>query len=489
MKRIPVEMEGLTVEYEVVIGLEIHAELATKSKIYCGCTTEFGGEPNTHCCPGCMGMPGALSVLNKAVVEYAIKAGLATNCEISHYSRQDRKHYFYPDLAKAYQISQCDFPICRNGFLEINVNGDKKKIGITRIHIEEDAGKLIHDESGRGTFVDYNRSGVPLIEIVTEPDMRSSAEVKAFFEKLKAILEYTAVSDCKMQEGSLRADINLSVRPKGQSEFGVRTEMKNLNSIRAIVRAVEGEARRQILELEYGGIIEQETRRWDDIKGESYSMRTKEEATDYRYMPDPDLAPVYVEQAWIDEIRATIPELPDDRKNRFINEFGIPEYDASLITASKPLADFFEAAAKESENVKAVSNWIMGDLMKKLNDTGLEPSDIPFAPGNLSKLISLIDENVISGKIAKQVFEHMWDTGEDPADIVEKKGLKVVTDTEAIRSVVIKVISANPKSVEDYKSGKTKAMGFLIGQIMRETKGKADPQAVNRLLKAELDEL
>lgn len=434
-------------------------------------------------------MPGTLPVLNKAVVDYAIKAGLATNCEISSFSRQDRKHYFYPDLAKAYQISQCDYPLCRNGYLDIEVDGEKKRIGITRIHIEEDAGKLIHDESGNGTYVDYNRSGVPLIEIVTEPDMRSSAEVKAFFEKLKAILEYTAVSDCKMQEGSLRADINLSVRPKGQKEFGVRTEMKNLNSIRAIVRAVEFEAKRQILELEYGGVIERETRRWDDVKGESYSMRTKEDATDYRYMPDPDLYPIYVDQAWIEQIRATIPELPDDRKKRFISEFGIPEYDASIITASKTLADFFEAAAKDSKNAKAISNWVMGDLMKKLNDTGLEPSDIPFTPGNLTKLVSLIDENVISGKIAKQVFDIMWDTGEDPADIVEKKGLKVVTDTEAIRSVIIKVITANPKSVEDYKSGKTKAMGFLIGQVMRETKGKADPQAVNRLLKEELDKI
>jgi aspartyl-tRNA(Asn)/glutamyl-tRNA(Gln) amidotransferase subunit B len=477
------------VEYEVVIGLEIHAELDTRSKIYCGCTTEFGGEPNTHCCPICTGMPGVLPVLNKTVVEYAVRAGLAANCAISSFSKQDRKNYFYPDLPKAYQTSQYDLPLCKNGYLEIEVDGSVKKIGITRIHIEEDAGKLIHDESGKVSYVDYNRCGVPLIEIVTEPDMRSSAEVKAFFEKLKSILEYTSVSDCKMQEGSLRADVNLSVRPKGQKEFGTRTEIKNLNSVRAIVRAVDGEARRQISVLERNGVIVQETRRWDDEKGESYSMRDKEEAHDYRYFPEPDLTPVVVDEAWLDKIRSSIPELPDERRKRFIAEYGIPAYDAAFITGSKPLADFFEAAAKESKNAKAISNWIMGDVMKKLNDTGLEPLDMPIKPESLSRLVSLIDENVISGKIAKQVFEIMWDTGEDPADIVEKEGLKVVTDTEEIRSIVIQVISANPKSVEDYKSGKTKAIGFLVGQIMRETKGKADPQAVNRLLKEELDKL
>ena len=489
MRAIPGKAGWLTVEYEVVIGLEIHAELATRSKIYCGCTTEFGGEPNTHCCPICTGMPGVLPVLNKTVVEYAVKAGLATNCTISSFSKQDRKNYFYPDLPKAFQTSQYDLPLCVNGYLEIEVDGKVKKVGITRIHIEEDAGKLIHDESDKSTFIDYNRCGVPLIEIVTEPYMCSSAEVKAFFEELKTILEYTSVSDCKMQEGSLRADVNLSVRPKGKKEFGTRTEMKNLNSVRAIVRAVDEESRRQITVLEQNGVIVQETRRWDDEEGESYSMRGKEEAHDYRYFPEPDLTPIVVDEAWLDKIRSSIPELPGDRKKRYMTEYGIPAYDASLITGSKPLADFFEAAANESKNVKAISNWIMGDVMKKLNDTGLEPQNIPFKPENLSKLVSLIDENVISGKIAKQVFELMWETGEDPADIVEKKGLKVVTDTDAIRSVIIQVISANPKSVEDYKSGKTKAMGFLVGQIMRETKGKAEPQTVNRLLQEELDKL
>lgn len=476
-------------EYEVVIGLEVHAELATRSKIYCGCSTEFGGEPNTHCCPICTGMPGVLPVLNKKVVEYAVKAGLATNCKIAAFSKQDRKNYFYPDLPKAYQTSQYDLPLCTGGYLEIETGGQVKRIGITRIHIEEDAGKLLHEEGGGETLVDYNRCGVPLIEIVTEPDLRSAEEVKVFFEKLKAILEYTGVSDCKMQEGSLRADVNLSVRPRGQQAFGTRTEMKNLNSIRAIVRAVEGEARRQIEELEYGGDIEQETRRWDDVRGESYPMRSKEEAHDYRYFPEPDLCPIIVDEAWLREIRSTIPELPDDRKKRYVEQYGIPDYDASFITASKDLADFFEEAAKAGNNVKAISNWIMGDLSKKLNDNGLESSQIPFRPEYLSKLVSLIDSNVISGKIAKQVFDFMWDTGKDPGDIVEEKGLKVVTDTGAIRDAVLKVIQANPKSVEDVKKGKTKSIGFLIGQIMRETKGKADPQAVNRILTEELNKL
>lgn len=474
-------------EYEVVVGLEVHAELATSSKIYCNCTTEFGGEPNTHCCPVCTGMPGVLPVLNRKVVEYAVKAGLATNCTISPFSKQDRKNYFYPDLPKAYQTSQYDLPLCTGGFIEVEAGGQVKKVGITRIHIEEDAGKLVHDEQGGDTLIDYNRCGVPLIEIVTEPDLRSAEEVKVFFEKLKAILEYTGVSDCKMQEGSLRADVNLSVRPKGQKEYGTRTEMKNLNSVRAIYRAVEGEARRQISELEYGGVIVQETRRWDDVKGESYSMRSKEDAHDYRYFPEPDLCPIVVDEAWLTRIKATIPELPNHKKKRYMKEYGIPEYDASLITGSKALADFFEAAAEKSGNVKAISNWIMGDLMKKLNDNHVDPSDIPFGSGNLSKLIELIDANVISGKIAKQVFDLMWETGGDPAEIVEEHGLKVVTDDSVIRGVVLQVLEDNPKSLEEIKMGKTKSFGFLIGQIMRATGGKADPQVVNRLLMEEIN--
>lgn len=474
-------------EYEVVIGLEVHAELATQSKIYCNCTTEFGGDPNTHCCPICMGMPGVLPVLNKKVVEYAIKAGLATNCRIAAFSKQDRKNYFYPDLPKAFQTSQYDLPLCYDGHVDVEVDGLVKKIGITRIHIEEDAGKLLHDAWSGDTLIDYNRGGVPLIEIVTEPDMRSAEEVRAFFEKLKAILEYTGVSDCKMQEGSLRADVNLSVRPKGQAEYGTRTEMKNLNSIRAIVRAVESEAKRQISEIEYGGTIVQETRRWDDAKGESYSMRSKEEAHDYRYFPEPDLCPIEVDENWMKDIQASIPELPDARRKRYIQDYGIPEYDASFITASKDLADFFEEAAKSGDNIKAISNWIMGDLSKKLNDNNLEPSQIPFCPEHLSKLVGLIDSNIISGKIAKQVFDFMWDTGKDPADIVEEKGLRVVTDTNAIRGVVLEVLQANPKTIEDIKKGKAKSIGFLIGQIMRETKGKADPQTVRSILTEELE--
>ncbi len=355
-------------EYEIVIGLEVHAELATKSKIYCSCKTEFGGEPNTHCCPICTGMPGVLPVLNEKVVEYAVRAGLATNCTIAEYSKQDRKNYFYPDLPKAYQVSQYDLPLCKEGYVEIDIEGTKKKIGITRIHIEEDAGKLIHDEWGSGTLVDYNRCGVPLIEIVSEPDIRSAEEARAYVENLRAILQYVEVSDCKMQEGSLRADVNLSVRPKGQEKFGTRTEMKNLNSFRSIVRAVEAEAKRQISEIESGGTIYQETRRWDDDKGISYAMRSKEEAHDYRYFPEPDLAPIVSDREWIEGIKASLPELPEARRNRYISEFGLPEYDALLITQSKVLSDFFEEAVSKSSSPKLVSNWIMGDLMRILKD-------------------------------------------------------------------------------------------------------------------------
>ncbi|HEX3028875.1 MAG TPA: Asp-tRNA(Asn)/Glu-tRNA(Gln) amidotransferase subunit GatB, partial [Clostridia bacterium] len=388
-------------DYEMVIGLEVHAELSTKSKIYCTCTTEFGGEPNTHCCPICTGMPGVLPVLNKKVVEYAIKAGLATNCTISEYSKQDRKNYFYPDLPKAYQTSQYDLPLCMSGKIDIEVNGNKKTIGITRIHIEEDAGKLMHDEWDTGTMVDYNRCGVPLIEIVSEPDMRSAEEAKTYLENLKAILEYVEVSDCKMQEGSLRADVNLSVRPVGQKEFGTRTEMKNLNSFRGILRAIEAESQRQITELESGGVIVQETRRWDDNKGFSYAMRSKEEAHDYRYFPEPDLVPIVTPKETIESIRASLPELPDARKKRYVSEFSLPEYDAGILTSSKVLADFFEEAVRKSSNAKSVSNWIMGDMMKILKEKDMEASDIPFPGEYLARMITLIDTGKISGTIAK----------------------------------------------------------------------------------------
>jgi aspartyl-tRNA(Asn)/glutamyl-tRNA(Gln) amidotransferase subunit B len=473
-------------DYEIVMGLEVHAELSTRSKIYCGCSTEFGGEPNTHCCPICTGMPGVLPVLNKSVVEYAVKAGLAMNCTISQFSKQDRKNYFYPDLPKAYQVSQFDLPLCVGGYVEIDVGGVRKKIGITRIHIEEDAGKLIHDEWDTGTLVDYNRCGVPLIEIVSEPDMRSPEEAKAFVESIKAILEYLDVCDCKMQEGSLRADVNLSVRPVGSTTFGTRTEMKNLNSFRAIQRAAENEAKRQIAEIEDGGKIMQETRRWDDNKGSSYAMRSKEEAHDYRYFPEPDLVPVVVDDEWLSRIKASLPELPAARKARYIEQFGLPEYDAGLLTSSKHLADFFEEAVKESSNVKAVSNWIMGDMMRILKEREAEADAVPFPGQYLAQLVSLIDKGTISGTIARKVFEKMFETGREPGIIVKEEGLEVVSDEGALTAAVKKIVDANPQSVADYKSGKEKAFGFLVGQAMREMKGKADPQTINRLLKEEL---
>lgn len=472
--------------YEIVMGLEVHAELSTKSKIYCGCSTEFGGEPNTHCCPICTGMPGVLPVLNKNVVEYAIKAGLAMNCTISRFSKQDRKNYFYPDLPKAYQVSQFDLPLCKNGYVEIEVGEVRKKIGITRIHIEEDAGKLMHDEWETGTLVDYNRCGVPLIEIVSEPDMRSPEEARAFAENVKAILEYLDVCDCKMQEGSLRADVNLSVRPVGSTTFGTRTEMKNLNSFRSIQRAAENEAQRQIREIEDGARIMQETRRWDDAKSYSYAMRSKEEAHDYRYFPEPDLVPVVVDDQWLDRIKASLPELPAARKNRYIADFGLPDYDAGLLTSSKLLADFFEDAVKESSNVKAVSNWIMGDMMRILKERELEADAVPFPGSYLAKLVSLIDNGTISGTIARKVFEKMFENGKEPGLIVREEGLEVVNDEGALTATVRKILDANPQSVADFKSGKEKAFGFLVGQAMREMKGKADPQTINRLLKEEL---
>ncbi|HEY9061509.1 MAG TPA: Asp-tRNA(Asn)/Glu-tRNA(Gln) amidotransferase subunit GatB [Pseudobacteroides sp.] len=476
-------------DYELVIGLEVHAELSTKSKIYCSCTTEFGGDVNTHCCPICTGMPGVLPVLNKKVIEYAVKAGLATNCEIARFSKQDRKNYFYPDLPKAYQVSQFDLPICKNGYIDIEVNGEQKRIGLTRIHIEEDAGKLIHDEWDRGTLVDYNRCGVPLIEIVSEPDIRSAEEAKAFLETLKAILEYIDVSDCKMQEGSLRADVNLSIRPVGQKEFGTRTEMKNLNSFKAILRAIEGEFKRQKTELEYGGVIIQETRRWDDNKGTSYAMRSKEEAHDYRYFPEPDLVPIVLEDSYIEEIRSSLPELPEARKKRYMEDYALPEYDSAILTSSKYYADFFEEAVKMSNNAKAVSNWIMGDLMRILKEKEMEASEIPFPAEYLAKLVKLIDSGKISGTIAKKVFDKMFQTKKDPEVIVKEEGLEVVNDEGALVGIVKKILEANPQSVADFKSGKEKAFGFLVGQCMKESRGKGNPQIINKILKEELEKL
>ncbi len=469
--------------YEIVMGLEVHAELSTKSKIYCGCTTEFGGEENTHCCPICTGMPGVLPVLNKKVVDYAIKAGLATNCEITKFGKQDRKNYFYPDLPKAYQTSQYDLPVCKEGYLDIEVNGQEKRIGITRIHIEEDAGKLNHDEWGTGSLVDYNRCGVPLIEIVTEPDFRTKDEVSVFLNKLKSILQYIDVSDCKMQEGSLRCDINLSVRPFGQQEFGTRTEMKNVNSFKAAVRAIEFEAKRQIDEIESGGEIVQETRRWDDVKGFSYAMRSKEEAHDYRYFPEPDLVPIVIDEAWIEDIRKTIPELPHTKMVRYVKEYQLPEYDAEIITSSRTLAQFFEECIAQGVTPKAVSNWFMGDLLRILKDKNMEPEDIPFPAAYIAKLITLIERGTISGSIGKKVLLSMFEEVKDPEVIVKEQGLVQISDESQLIEILSKILDENPQSVADYKAGKNQAIGFLVGQTMKATKGKANPQLVNKMLK------
>ena len=469
-------------DYEVIIGLEVHAELKTNTKMYCNCSTEFGADPNTHCCPICTGMPGVLPVLNKRVVEFATKAGLATNCEISRFSKQDRKNYFYPDLPKAFQTSQYDLPLCIGGHLDINVNGEQKRIGITRIHIEEDAGKLIHDAYTGDTLVDMNRCAVPLIEIVSEPDIRSADEAVAYMQTLKSILEYLDVCDCKMQEGSLRCDVNLSVRPRGQKEFGTRTETKNLNSFKAIHNSIEFEIKRQIEEVENGGKIYQETRRWDDAKGIGYAMRTKEDAHDYRYFPEPDLAPIILSDEYIQNLKDNLPEMPHIKKERYMKDFDLPEYDADILTSSIKTAKFFEEANDICNNPKAVSNWIMGDFTRMLNEKEIEIDESKVTAQNLAELITLIDKGTISSKIAKQVFEDMFETGENAKDIVEKKGLVQMSDEGAIKEIVQKVVDANPQSIADYKAGKDRAIGFLVGQIMKETKGKANPQIVNKLL-------
>ena len=474
-------------DYEMVIGLEVHAELSTKTKIFCSCPTEFGGEPNTHCCPVCMAMPGALPVLNKRVVEYAIKAGLATNCDITRVSKNDRKNYFYPDLPKSYQISQFDMPLCTKGYVEIEEGEASKRIGITRIHIEEDAGKLNHDEFGRGSLVDLNRSGVPLIEIVSEPDMRSVEEADKYLKKLKSILEYIEVSDCKMQEGSLRADVNVSVRKKGAKEFGTRTEMKNMNSFRSIARAIEYEAERQVEELEKGNKIYQETLRWDEVSGKTFSMRDKEDAQDYRYFPEPDLGIIKISDEMIEEIRKTLPEMPESRRARYIEEFKLPEYDSNILTSSKHLSDLFEKATEICKNPKAVSNWIMTDITRILNEKEEEPSAIPFTPEELGKLIILIDKGTISSKIAKQVLEELFEDPKDPEDIIKEKGWIQISDEGAIKEVVQKILEANPASIADYKAGKDRALGFLVGQAMKETKGKANPQMLNKMFLEELN--
>ena len=473
-------------DYEVVIGLEVHAELSTKTKIFCSCPTAFGAAPNTHTCPICMAMPGTLPVLNEKVVEYAVKAGLATNCEISRNSKNDRKNYFYPDLPKAYQISQFDKPLCEHGYVEIDTKEGKKKIRITRIHIEEDAGKLNHDEFGGGSLVDLNRAGVPLIETVSEPDIRSAEEAESYLRKLKSIFEYNEVSDCKMQEGSLRADVNVSVKKKTDTKLGTRTEMKNMNSFRSIVRAIEYEVDRQIDILEDGGTITQETLRWDDVSGKTFPMRDKEDAQDYRYFPDPDLVAIKLSEEYIQNIKDNLPELPESRKQRYLEEYNLSEKDAKLLTSSKYLSDLFEGAVKVCNNPKAVNNWIISDISRILNETETEPISIPFDSNQLGKLVILIDKGTISSSIGKKVLVELFENPRDPEDIIKEKGWIQISDEGAIKEVVMKILEANPQSIADYKAGKDKALGFLVGQAMKETKGKANPQMLNKMFLEEL---
>lgn len=474
-------------QYETVIGLEVHVELVTNTKIFCGCANEFGSEPNTNVCPICTGQPGSLPVLNEQVVDYAMKASMALNCDIPDVNKFDRKNYFYPDSPKAYQITQNEEPIGLNGWLEVDVNGQKKRIGITRVHMEEDAGKLTHSDMGGGSLVDYNRVGTPLIEIVSEPDIRSADEARAYLEKIKAIMQYCEVSDVKMEEGSLRCDANISLRPVGQEAFGTKTELKNMNSFRGVHRGIEFEVERQGQQLDAGQRIIQETLRWDEAKAQTISMRSKEEAHDYRYFPDPDLVKVVIDQAWKERVKASIPELPDARQERYVNEYGLSEYDAGVITASKPLADFFEQSVAHSSNAKAVANWIMGELSAYLNANELEITDVKLTPAGLGGMITLIEKGTISTKIAKKVFQELLENGGDPQKIVEEQGLVQISDEGEIRGIVIEVIENNEKSVADYKAGKEKAIGALVGQVMKATKGKANPQLVNQLIREEIE--
>ena len=475
-------------DYEAVMGLEVHAELATKTKIFCSCSTKFGAEPNTQVCPICMAMPGTLPVLNEKVVEYAVKAGLATNCTISKDSKNDRKNYFYPDTPRAYQISQYDKPLCEHGYIEIEDDeGNPKKIGITRIHIEDDAGKLNHNEFGGGSLVDLNRAGVPLIEIVSEPDLRTAGEVDRYLKKLKSILEYIEVSDCKMQEGSFRADVNVSVRKKGETKFGTRTETKNMSSFRAITREIEYETNRQIEVLENGGKVEQETLRWDEVSGKTFSMRNKEDAQDYRYFPEPDLVAIRLSDEYIENIRKNLPEMPESRKARYMSEFKLSEKDARLLTASKYLSNMFEEAEKICGNAKAVANWLLSDVSRILNEKEEEPDAIPFKAEHLAKLVELIDKGTISSAIGKKVVEELFENPKDPEEIIKEKGWIQISDEGEIKKIVLKILEANPQSILDYKAGKDRALGFLVGQAMKETKGKANPKMLNQMFLEELN--
>ncbi|MGN1162089.1 MAG: Asp-tRNA(Asn)/Glu-tRNA(Gln) amidotransferase subunit GatB [Candidatus Fimenecus sp.] len=471
-------------EWEIVMGLEVHTELSTKTKIFCNCSTQFGGEPNTHVCEICSGMPGTLPLLNKKVVEYAVRTGLATNCTITQYNKFDRKNYFYPDLSKAYQISQLYLPICRNGYIEVDTaEGEKKKIRIHEIHMEEDAGKLIHDEWEDCTLVDYNRCGVPLLEIVSEPDFRSADEVLQYLENLRAILQFIGASDCKMQEGSLRADINLSVRKKGEEKFGVRTEMKNMNSFKAIQRAIEYESQRQIELLEEGGVVTQETRRWDDNKGVSTAMRSKEDAQDYKYFPEPDLPPIEISDEYIENIKNNMPELPQQKKQRYMTELGLPEYDTNILTGSVYLVRLFERTVEVTGNPKDSANWIMGELMKLLNDSQTLPENMSFEFDSLGKIINLVNSGKINRGTGKKVLEKVFTDNVEPEKYIEENNLGAMTDTGAIKSVIEQVIAENEKSVSEYKGGKTQAFQYLIGQSMRALRGKAPAQEVQKILK------
>lgn len=469
-------------KYETVIGLEVHVELHTASKIFCGCATSFGAPPNTNTCPVCLGHPGVLPVLNRQAVEYAIKASMALNCQVASVSKFDRKNYFYPDLPKAYQISQYDKPVGEHGYIDIEVNGETKRIGITRVHLEEDACKLNHVDGGYASLVDINRGGTPLIEIVSEPDIRSPEEARAYLEKLRAIMLYCDVSDVKMEEGSLRCDANISLRPYGQEQFGTKAELKNMNSFRGVQRGLEYEEIRQADVLDEGGRIVQETRRWDEAQGKTFSMRSKEEAHDYRYFPDPDLVTLHLDDEWKARIRAGIPELPDARKARYEAEYGLTGYDAGIITASKKIADFFEESLSYTKDAKSAANWIIGDLLGYLNANGLELSDVKITGKGLGEMIGLIEKGTISGKIAKTVFKTMLETGKEPKRIVEEQGLVQISDEGEIKAIVNRVVEANPQSVADFKAGKDKAVGFLVGQVMKETKGKANPGLVNKLI-------
>ena len=473
-------------QYETVIGLEVHVELATETKIFCGCSTKFGGAPNTHTCPVCTGMPGSLPVLNKKVVEYALALGLAANCQINQYCRFDRKNYFYPDNPQNYQISQLYLPICHDGWIEIQTSAGPKKVRIHEMHMEEDAGKLIHDEWEDCSLVDYNRSGVPLIEIVSEPDMRTSEEVIAYLEKLRMICQYLGVSDCKLQEGSMRADVNLSVREVGSGRLGTRTEMKNLNSFKAIAHAIEGERERQIELLEEGREVIQETRRWDDNKESSYAMRSKEDAKDYRYFPDPDLQPVSISTEWMNEIKGRQPEFQEEKAARYQKEYELSEYDANILTQSKHMADIFEETAGYCSNPKKAANWLMGETMRLMKEKSMEPEDLSFSPKHLADLILAIERGEINQQNAKKVFAAIMDDDVEPISYMKEKGLLMVSDSGAIETAVDEVLAANPKTVEEFHSGKEKVLGFLVGQVMKKMKGKADPAKVNELLRKKL---